>query len=61
MWFKWLLVLLCLILVIMVWLVLRLPQRRRAIHQKFVLLAKIVLIVAICGAAMAYYQRHFGA
>ncbi|QMT32098.1 protein MIGRI [Alysiella filiformis] len=59
MWFKWLLVLLCLILVIMAWLVLRLPQHRRAIHQVFVWLAEIILLVAMLAASIAYYQRYF--
>lgn len=56
--FKILFILLVLILAMMLAVAMWSPQRRRAVHQTFVLLAKIVLAVAICGAAIAYFKRY---
>lgn len=58
MWLKWLFVILVLILAMMLAVTMWSPQRRRAVHQTFVLLAKIVLAMAICGAAIAYFKRY---
>lgn len=59
MWLKILFSLLVLFAIVAIVIAMWSPQRRRAVHQFFVLLAKIVLAVAVVGAAIAYYKRHY--
>lgn len=58
MWFKVLFILLVLMLAMRLVVAMWSPQRRRVVHGFFVLLAKIVLVVAICGATIVYFQRY---